>query len=308
MSADPVHDVVIAGGGPAGLSAALMLGRCLRNVVVLDAGRPRNERSLAVHGFLGSEGFPPLQFLARAREQLTPYGTVTLIRTYAANVYRQGARFVIEDERGRIWKSKALLLATGLIDKLPDVPGIEKFYGASVHLCPYCDGWENRGRRLGVIGANAEAIEMALNIINWSSRVTLFLNGVPASSDLTPLHDASISVTAGKISRLAGENGKITRVKTEDGDDIDCDALFFSPAQAQHSPLARKLGCPSEDEALLCGPEGCTSTEGLFVAGNASTGLQMAVVAAAEGLKAGAAIHRWLEAYEKSFLRDPQSP
>jgi thioredoxin reductase len=163
VSSIPPVDVVIAGGGPAGLSAALLLGRCLRSVIVCDAGRPRNERSPAMHGFLGHDGISPADFIQRGRDQLKLYTTISLVSGTIDEVIPEDGSFRVITETGIEWNSRSVLIATGLLDRLPEVPGIERYYGTSVHHCPFCDAWENRGRRIGVVGGDEAAEESQRN-------------------------------------------------------------------------------------------------------------------------------------------------
>lgn len=306
MNGDTPHDVIIIGGGTAGLSAATLLGRCLRDVVLCDAGHPRNERSHAMHAFIGFDGIIPKKFLLRARKQLRKYTTVSYVKTVIDEVKREGAFFIVRDHDGRTWKTKAVLLTTGLVDHLPAVPNIEIYYGTSVHHCPYCDGWENRGKVLGVIGVDEATIQLALELCLWSSEVIFFTNesvenakapGFPAGS--------AIRVVIGKIDELHSVDGvenQLEAVSMQNGERICCDALFFSPHQAQHSSLAQRLGCRADGLNVNCDSVGSTDVSGLFVAGNATKGIQMAIVAAAEGLVSAAAINDWLLDYDSSHL------
>jgi thioredoxin reductase len=295
-------DALIVGGGPAGLSAALILGRCLRHVVVCDSNHPRNERSPALHGFLGSDGIPPLEFLRRSRAQLERYETVRYVTTTIVDVEHGKAGFITRDAAGKEWRSRALLIATGLVDRLPAVPGIEDFMGTSVHHCPYCDGWENRGKRLGVIGSDPDAVGLGIELLRWSGDVTIYTNGGKQDLAADPARKPPLEFVTEKISALEGGGGKLVSILLENGGRRDCDSLFFFPSQYLHSDLALKLGCQIEGEALACGPSGETMTDGLFLAGNATVGVQMALLAAAEGLKAGVAINNWLETRYDSAL------
>lgn len=304
MNADTPHDVMIIGGGPAGLSAATLLGRCLRNVVVCDGGMPRNERSPAMHAFLGLDGINPHKFLRRARKQLLKYSTVSFVKTTIEEVRREGAFFLVRDCEDRIWKTKAVLIATGLLDCLPDVPNIDLYYGTSVHHCPYCDGWENRGKVLGVIGTDKAAKQLALELCLWSSEVILFTNK-SADRGKTPEFPSSsdVRVVRGEIDCLHSVEGmerQLEAVSLESGERIACDALFFSPHQAQHSSLAQSLGCNVEGSSVSCDSDGGTDVNGLFVTGNATKGIQMAIVAASEGLITAAAINDWLMDFDST--------
>lgn len=295
---DPVWDAVIVGGGPAGLSAALLLGRCLRRVLVCDAGKPRNAASRAMHGFIGFDGIEPHEFLRRARRQLERYQTVERRVATVAETRRQDGLFAVSLEDRTTVFSRAVLLATGVRDRLPALEGAERFYGRSLHHCPYCDAFEHRGRCLGVLGHDRAAADMALELRLWSRKVILFTNaGSPmekASAEC--LRRNGVAIVEGLVTRLEGCGDGLERICVEGNAWHPCEALFFSSAQTHQSELASRLGCDvsRDDGAVSCSASGGTDIEGLFVAGNLSKGVQMAVVAAAEGVKAGAALNDWL--------------
>ena len=291
-----IHDTIIVGGGPAGLSGALLLGRCRRKVLLFDEGRPRNEASPAVHAFLGHEGIAPLDLLERGRDELARYPNVASYKRRVENIEKEpGFYKVIADDNSE-FRSRALLIATGLIDHLPRVDGIEDFYGHSVHQCPYCDGWENAGMTLGAMGAGNQAAELALELLLWSDDVSLFVNGdAPAPELVGKLERRGVKVFADPPVRLAGEAKRLSAVELADGTRVACDALFLLSKQTQHDDFAERLGCELVDGSQVhCDGDGRTSMPGLFVAGNATEGLQLARVAAAEVLKAAAAIYLWL--------------
>lgn len=251
-----------------------------------------------MHAFLGFDGISPHKFLGRARKQLQKYTTVTYVKNTISGITREDALYVVRDNEGRVWKSKAVLLATGLVDHLPNVPNIENYYGNSVHLCPYCDGWENRDKVLGVIGANEAAIQLAQELCLWSHEVILFTNEATQDNNLPQLPSPSgIRLITGKIEGLQSADGVANQLKAvslENGEWIACHALFFSPNQVQHSCLAQSVGCLLDGSSVGCDTEGGTYLPGFFVAGNATKGIQMAIVAAAEGLITAAAINEWL--------------
>jgi len=174
----PEFDVVIVGGGPAGLSAALVLGRCLRKVLVCDAGNPRNKPAKIFNGYLSRDGSTPAEFLEVSRTQLKRYrDSVQLREGVVKKVARRDERFTTTLETGESFDSRILLIATGLVDELPKIDNFRAFYGKTAHNCPYCDGWEVRGQRLIVAGGNQESADLAIELLLWSKNVTLCANG-----------------------------------------------------------------------------------------------------------------------------------
>ena len=290
-------DVVIVGGGPAGLSAALVLGRCRRKTLVLDAGHPRNAASKAMHGFLSRDGIPPAEFLEVCRQQLRPYDTVELRHVKVVDVIRAGDTFQTTLETGEIFTSRMVLLATGLIDECPPLQGFEQFYGRSVHHCPYCDGWEHRDQPLAVYGASPESVELATEVRHWS-RDLILCTGEKARHSRKQrkcLEELGISVIEDPIARLEGEGDQLRAIVFTTGKVLPRRALFFSPGQFQRSPFGENLGCRfDKDNCIRCTESASTDIPGLYVAGNASRGLQLVIIAAGEGTQAAFAINQAL--------------
>jgi thioredoxin reductase len=293
-----VLDVVIIGGGPAGLSAALVLGRCRRKVLLCDAGEPRNARARGLHGYLTRDGLPPLELLRLGREELRPYG-IEVRSTTVTGVARSPVGFDVTLAGGEAVQSRTVLIATGVRDRLPDIPGVEECYGTSIHHCPYCDGWESRDTTLAVIGQGAGGTALSLSLKTWSDHVILCSNG-PAR--LRPVHRAqleqhSIEIVESRISRLDHEDGRVRELVMASGQRVACGAIFFSTGQRPQCELPRQLGCALNRQGLVKTDRlGRTGVPGLYVAGDASRDVQFVVVAAAEGAKAAVAINKALQA------------
>jgi thioredoxin reductase len=293
-----VLDVVVIGGGPAGLSAALVLGRCRRRVVVCDEGRPRNAAARALHGYLTRDGIPPSELLRLGREELQPYG-IDLRHVTVSEVTCTGEVFDVRLETGEQLATRTVLLATGVRDHLPTIEGLEECYGISVHHCPYCDGWESRGRALAVIGHGAAGASLALSLKTWSDRVTLCSNGRAriTTTQRARLDAQQIAVVEARIARLDHVDGRVRALVPLSGEPIACEAVFFSAGQSPQSDLPRRLGCEFTRRGTVKTDHlGHTRVPGLYVVGDASRDVQFAIVAAAEGAKAAVAINKALQA------------
>lgn len=292
-----MYDAIIVGGGPAGLSAALILGRCRRRVVLFDTRQPRNARSRGLHCFLTREGIQPLDLLEIAREQLKPYAIEmreTLVVACACE--RDGFRVTLED--GSKLRSRKLLLATGVVDRVPQIAGMENFYGTSVFHCPFCDGWEMRDQPLAAYGRGPGGAGLAISLLTWSRDVVLCTDGMArlSAADRERLSRRGIEVRAQRIARLEGTGGVLERIVFQTGDALPRRGMFFSTGQQQACALANQLGCHfSLKGAVRANHREETNVPGLYVAGDASRDVQLAIVAAAEGAKAGIAIHKALE-------------
>lgn len=289
-----MYDVVIVGAGPAGLSAALVLGRCSRSVLVCDNGHPRNEASHSMHGYLTRDGMPPLEFLRLAREELKPYTTVTVRDVTVIDARCENHRFVTTLETGETVESRKLLIATGVRDNVPRIDGIDELYGRSVFHCPYCDGWEVRGEPLAVYGKGEKGYGLSLELTAWSSDILLCTDGPSelAERQVERLSRNGITVAEERVVRLEGTDGVLRRV-VFDGREPDARrALFFTTGQHQQSALATALGCEVNDKGTVhTGKYETTHLRGLFVAGDASHAVQWVVIAAAEGAEAAFAIN-----------------
>jgi thioredoxin reductase len=291
-------DVIIVGGGTAGLSAALVLGRCGRRVLVCDAGRPRNHMTTAIHAFLTRDGTTPTEFYGLARQELARYSSVQLRRGEVVNArrHRDGFEVTLADRSEE--RSRKLLLATGVVDVLPHIAGIKEMYGRSVFHCPYCDGWELRDRPLVAYGHGAAAYGLSLKLLTWSRDVVLCSDG-PAGlkpRQRNELEGHGIALRQTHIERLDGKDGQLSAVVFTNGETLPRTGLFFTVGQYQRSPLAAKLGCRFTKRGVVAtGTYETTNIRGLYVAGDASRLVQLAIVAAAEGAGAAFAINTALE-------------
>jgi thioredoxin reductase len=283
------REVVIVGGGPAGLSCAMVLGRSRRSTLVCDAGMPRNRTSRAMHGYLGRDGTAPASFLAIARAEAARYA-VEMWRGRVVAAVRSGREFRVELEDGRAVACRRLVLATGVEDVLPDVPGAEELFGRGLHHCPYCDGWELRDRAIAVYGrGDRDGAGFACTLTQWSRDLVLCTDGPSGCSErgLAALSRAGIRLIEERIVRFApGPDG--VDILLASGERLRSAGVFFNTTRRQQSDLARRLGCveAAPEGCDLDSPAGRTSVDGLYVVGDASRDVLQVSVAAAEGTRA----------------------
>lgn len=291
-----MHDAIIIGAGPAGLSAALILGRCRRRTLVLDSGKPRNAASQGLHGYLTRDGTPPMRLRELGRAELARYDSVEFRDVPVTGVEPLEGGFDVRLSDNASVTSRVLLLATGRTDLLPEVDGFAEFYGKGIYHCPYCDGWEHREQPLAIYGRDDSAASLALGLLTWSRKLTVCTDGKPAwaAEQGAALKRAGIAVVSERVLRAEGRE-RFERLVFEGREPLECSAVFFCSECRQKSTLPERLGCDFDaDGNVLCDGSAATHVPGLFVAGNVRGGIHLAIMAAAEGAEAGIAMNEYL--------------
>jgi len=286
-------DVIVIGGGAAGLSGALTLARARRSVAVVDAGEPRNAPAEGVHNFLTRDGMSPAALVADGRAEVTRYGG-TLVAGAVVGARRTGDGFEVELEGGRRLSARRLLVASGLVDELPDVAGLRERWGRDVVHCPYCHGWEVRDRAIAVLGSGAMSAEKALLWRQWSPDVTLFLHDAPplTAEQAERLAARGVRVVEGLVSAVED-----TGLRLAGGTLVPREVVAVSSRMVASSPVLADLGLKPVEHpagvgaAYAAGPMGQTELPGVWVAGNVTDLMAQVVAAAAQGTVAGAAIN-----------------
>jgi thioredoxin reductase len=297
---ETVHDAIVVGGGPAGLSAALWLARYRWTVVVLDSGDHRNRWVEQSHGYLGEDPVRPASLLERAREQLGAYPATEVRAARVASSRREeDGTFTLVLEGDPIpLRSRRLVLATGVKDRFPEVTGFFDHYGASVFHCPTCDGYEARDAQIVVFGWNAEVTDFTATLTGWASGVTVVTDGRPFEGDEDArrrLAEVGAEVLEDDATELVGKRGRLEGVRLASGRRLDCQLAFFSIAHLPNTALAEELGCDLTGEGCIeVDHEAATTVAGVFAAGDVTPGLQLIQVAAAKGTTAGVACARSL--------------
>ena len=288
-------DVVIVGGGPAGLSAALILGRCHRQVLLCDDERQRNRASKAIHGLLGREGLPPSAFLKEARQELTRYKSVFFRGTRVTDVRPVDDGFAFDCADGTGGVAAKVLLASGIVDELPEIGGLEPLYGVSVHHCLYCDGFEYAGKPVAALGKGDKGADLAVMMKHWIADVVACSDGTEVSANAArKLKQQGIPLRSEPVVTLEGANGVLTKMKFKSGPELERAGLFFSTGCHQASGLSQRLGCKRDEKGgVVTNPATEeTSVPGVYVAGDVSRDVLLVSIAIAEGAKAAVAINR----------------
>ncbi|MBC8101729.1 MAG: NAD(P)/FAD-dependent oxidoreductase [Cytophagales bacterium] len=294
------YDAIVVGGSYAGLSAAMQLARARRRILILDGGRPRNRFAPTSHGFFGQDGLSPGKMIETARRQVMAYPTVRFQQAEATLATREKDGFLLAFGGDHAARGKRLVLATGVKDDLPTIPGLQELWGTGVAHCPYCHGYEVADRKLAVLGVNGPAVHQALLLRDWSGDVTLLTNG---GEDLTKddqdrLRDRGVKIEKASVSRLIAKGQELEAVEFADGRRLPFGGMFLPSRWSLTSPLAEQLGCEIEQGAF--GPMIKTdafkksTVEGIYAAGDAARAMHSATLASADGVIAGAAAHQSL--------------
>ncbi|MGU3470923.1 NAD(P)/FAD-dependent oxidoreductase [Paenibacillus sp. D51F] len=286
-------DSIIIGGGPAGMSAALVLGRARRNVLVIDEERPRNRVTHATNGFLTRDGISPGEFRKVAREQIAAYPSVRFIRDQAVEITGSDGDFRLKTLHGDSYRSKKLLFASGKKDLPMNIPGLDDVYGRSAFVCPFCDGWELRDKPLALIVNGPQAFHFAKLVSGWSRHIAICTNGPDELADeqREQLAERGIPLYTSPIQQIESSEGIVTKVLLEDGISVPCSGIFFGSKLAPGSDLPAALGCIINEQGVLdVDILGKTNLPGVFGAGDAATPMNQAIIAASMGSAAAAGI------------------
>jgi thioredoxin reductase len=300
-------DVAVIGGGAAGLSAAVALGRARRAVIVLDDGSPRNAPAHGVHNYLTRDGMPPAELLAAGRREAEGYGVI-VARGEAISARRTDHGFEITAGDGEMISARRLVVTTGLADELPQVPGVPELWGTDVVHCPYCHGWEVRDQAIGVLGSGPMAVHQALLFRQWTDDLVLFLHTAPplAPEQAEQLAARGIRVVSGPVERLETAGGRLTGVRMHDGTVVARSVVVVGPRMAARSRVLASLGLrpvahpagAAVGEHIESDPAGLTAVPGVWVAGNVTDIQAQVITAATQGLAAAAAVNADLIAEE----------
>ena len=289
------YDVAIVGGGPAGLCSALWLARYLHKVVVVDSGDPRNWETRGINGYLGHQGIRSPELRAIGREECSKYGVDFVAGIVDQAIDEPGELFAIKLRDGTSIEARRILLAIGIKDVWPEIPGLERGYGETIHVCPDCDGYETRDKKTVVVGTGRKAVGMALALTTWTQQIVICTNGEKAEMSqalLDTLRPLNIPVLEAPIKCVVSKAKEITGIDLEGGMSLDCERLYFAIAQYPADDLGAQLGCKRDNIGrLVIDDRNHTSVKNVYAAGDIAPGPQMAINAAASGAIAAIAIH-----------------
>ena len=307
MTHTQTFDVAVIGGGAAGLSAAVVLGRARRSVIVIDAGAPRNAPADGVHSFLTRDGMPPALLIEAGQREVDRYGGVRL-SAQARSARRSDHGFEVTLGDGTTIAARRLLVASGLTDELPDVPGVRERWGRDVVHCPYCHGWEVRDQAIGILGSGPMAVHQALLFRQWTEDLVLFLHTAPplTAEQEEQLAARGVLVITGAVERLKVDGGRLTGVRLRDGTVVARQAVVVGPRMTARSPVLESLGLrpvphplgADAGESYPADATGLTEIPGVWVAGNVTDLQAQVITSAAQGVMAAAAINAALIAEE----------
>jgi thioredoxin reductase len=338
MTSQRIYDVAIVGGGPAGLSAGIWLGRYLHSVAIIDSGDPRNWETRGINGYLGLPGIRPAELRGAGREECKRYG-VELIDGFVARATVRGPEdFLLdydplpvtkaeldrtgpgaprkpednEPRSGATVVARRLLLAIGLKDVWPRIPGLEQIYGDKAHVCPDCDGFDTQGKKTVVIGKGRKAVGMALSLANWTRTLTVCTNGEPPDLDdylAGKLAALDIPVIDKRIERIKLRDDDLRSLEFADGEPLGCEKIFFAIGQYPADDLGAQLGCERDEENHITVDSSYhTSVHNVYACGDINPGPQLGVSAAAEGAIAALSLHKSLLPIERKLERKPAAP
>ena len=288
-------DVIIIGGSYAGLSAAMSLGRAVKNVLIIDSGNPCNKQTPHSHNFLTQDGMAPADISAIALVQVLQYPTARFKKDTVLNVTGSDGNFVVSTAAGSVYNSKKILFATGVKDSMPNIPGFAECWGTSVIHCPYCHGYEYNGKLTGILLNGDVAADMALMISNWTNNLSIFTNGIstisPEKQDWLLKHN--ITIIDKEIKSIEYINGMLQHLVFTDDETIQLDALYARPAFTQHTNIPEIMGCGLTDAGYIA-TDGFkrTSVPGVFAAGDNTTMMRSVAMAVAAGSFAGVSISK----------------
>jgi thioredoxin reductase len=293
-------DAIIVGGGPAGLTCAIFLGRYRRRVLVIDNGHPRNYATHSIHGFLGQHGIAPSELLERGRAEARDSG-VDFLEGRVTAIERDGDVFnvITDPDTDNILRARRIVLAYGVRDTLPDIPEIESYYGRTVHHCPDCDGYEARDQRIGVIGWGTSVAGLALKLLQWSDDIVVFTHGHPREWD-EELHSKllaeQIDIKDEPVIALVGTEGRIAAAVLATGERVPAQRLFFTIGAKRSTTLAEDLGCDVDPDKpdILVNEHRRTTVDGVWAIGDLAPGAQLVITSAADGAIAAIDINKTL--------------